>query len=82
MKASEELEENEEDSSQDDDDDEIAHLARRILKAWIKTKKKSFVPKKHKKARPSKTRLFASNARSLDMSDQKSYLNKIELRSK
>ena len=52
MKASEESQEDEEDSSKDDDnDDEIAHLARRISKAWIKRKKKSFVPKKNKKGK-------------------------------
>ena len=55
MKALEESEEDEEDSSDgdddddDDDDDEIAHLARKIPKAWIKRKKKIFVPKKDKK---------------------------------
>ena len=48
MKALEESEEDEEDSS---DDDEIAHLAKRISKAWIKRKKKSFVTKKDKKAK-------------------------------
>ena len=52
MKASEESEEEEEDSSEDDDDDdEIVHLAMRISKAWIKRKKKSFVPKKNKKGK-------------------------------
>ena len=51
VKASEKLEEDEEDSFEDDDDDVIAHLKRRILKAWIKRKKKCFVPKKDKKGK-------------------------------
>ena len=52
MTASEEFEEEEEDSSDDDDDnDEIAHLARKISKVWIKRKKKNLVPKKDKKGR-------------------------------
>ena len=50
MKASEESEEDEEDSF-NEDDDEIVHLARKISKAWIKRKKKSFVPKKDKKGK-------------------------------
>ena len=44
MKAKEESEEDEDESSDDDDDDEkdeIAHLAERISKAWIKRKKKN-----------------------------------------
>ena len=47
MKVAEDSDE----SSEDDDDekDEIAYLARRISKAWIKRKKKGFVPKKDKK---------------------------------
>ena len=49
MKSAEELEEDEEDSSEDDDDNEIAHLVRRISKAWIKRKKKGLVLKKDKK---------------------------------
>ena len=50
MKALEESEEDEEDSfKDDDDDDEIVHLARKISKAWIKRKKKSFILKKDKK---------------------------------
>ena len=48
MKASEESEEDEEDSS---DDDEIAHLAKRISKARIKWKRKSFATKKDKKSK-------------------------------
>ena len=46
------VEDSDEDKSSEDDDDErdeIVHLARRILKAWIKRKKKDFVPKKDKK---------------------------------
>ena len=50
MKVVEESEEDEEDSSEDDDD-EIAHLARRISKAWIKRKKKGVAPKKDKKGK-------------------------------
>ena len=70
MKALEESKEDEEDSSEDNDDDEIAYLARRMSKSWIKRKKKSFVPKRTKRARPNKTRLFALNVRSLNMSYQ------------
>ena len=50
MKASEEFEGDEEDSSSSSSSsDEIAHLARKILKAWIKRKKKNLIPKKDKK---------------------------------
>ena len=52
MKVSEESKEDEEDSSDDEDDNEkIAHLARKISKAWIKRKKKNFAPKKDKKSK-------------------------------
>ena len=52
MKASEDSKEEEEDSSDDEDDsDEIAHLARKISRAWIKRKKKNLVPKKDKKGK-------------------------------
>ena len=71
MKSLEELEKNEEDSfDNDDDDDEIAHLAKRISKAWIKRKKKSFGTKKDEKGKAKQMRLFASNAKSLDILDQ------------
>ena len=51
MKAAEETKEEEEDFS-DDEKDEIAHLEKRISKAWIKRKKKKgFVPKKNKKGK-------------------------------
>ena len=55
MKASEESKEDEEDSS---DDDEIAHLARKISKAWIKRKKKSFVPKKDRKGKAKQDKII------------------------
>ena len=53
MKAAEVSKEEEKDSSNDDDEkDEIAHLAERISKAWIRRKKKKgFVPKKDKKGK-------------------------------
>ena len=56
MKASEESEEEEEEEKEssnndDDDNDKIAHLARKISKAWIKRKKKNLVPKKDKKGK-------------------------------
>ena len=52
LKASEDTEEEDQDSSDDDDDsDEIAHLARKISRAWIKRKKKNLVPKKDKKGK-------------------------------
>ena len=53
MKAIEDLDKDESSEDEDDDDekDEIAHLARRISKAWIKRKKKDFVPKKDKKGK-------------------------------
>ena len=58
LKASEDTEEEDQDSSSssDDDSDKIAHLTRKISRAWIKRKKKNLVPKKDKKARPSKMR--------------------------
>ena len=42
MKAAKDSDEDEDESFDDDDDekDEIAHLAKRISKAWIKRKKK------------------------------------------
>ena len=53
MKAAEQTDEEEEEPFDDEDDeekDEIAHLAKKISKAWIKRKKmKGFVPKKDKK---------------------------------
>ena len=70
MKASEELKEDEEDSFDDDDDDEIAHLAKRISKAWIKMKRKSFATKKDKKGKAKLDEVISSNARSLDTSYQ------------
>ena len=48
MKVTEELEEDEEDFS---NNDEIAHLAKRISKVWIKRTKKSFATKKDKKGK-------------------------------
>ena len=58
MKATKDLDLDEDESSDDDDDDEkdeIAHLARRISKTWIKRKKKkSFVPEKDKKGKAKK----------------------------
>ena len=52
MKVAEDLYEDENESSEDDED-EIAHLGRRILKAWInRKKKKCFVLKKNKKGKP------------------------------
>ena len=54
MKAAKKSEEDEKDSCNDDDDekDEIAYLAERISKAWIKRKKKKgYVPKKDKKGK-------------------------------
>ena len=53
MKAVEESEDEDESSDDDDDEnDEIAHLAERISKAWIKRKKnKGFVLKKNKKGK-------------------------------
>ena len=73
MKAIEDLDKDESSEDEDDDDekDEIAHLARRISKAWIKRKKKDFVPKKDKKGQ-SKARWshFALSAKNLDTSNQ------------
>ena len=52
MKVAEDSNEDEDESSKDDDEvDEIAHLARRFSKAWIKRKKKGFVPKRDKKSK-------------------------------
>ena len=52
MKVVEDSNEDEDESSDDDNEkDEIAHLARKISKAWIKRKKKSFVLKKDKKGK-------------------------------
>ena len=52
LKASEDSEEEEQDSYDDEDDsDEIAHLERKISRAWIKRKKKNLVPKKDKKGK-------------------------------
>ena len=70
MKAAKEFEEEEEDSFDDDDDekDEIAHLAKRISKAWIRRKeKKGFVPKKDKRERLSRVKSSTLNANSLDI---------------
>ena len=66
MKASkesdeEEEEEEEEEHSNDDanDDDEIAYLAKRISKAWIRRKKKKrFVPKKDKKGKAKQSEII------------------------
>ena len=63
MKALEELNEEEEELSNDDDDDDekddIAHLAERISKAWIKRKKKKgFVPKKDKKGMAKQSKII------------------------
>ena len=55
MKASKEIDEEEEspDDEDEEDKDEIAHLAKKISKAWIirMKKKKDFVPKKEKKGK-------------------------------
>ena len=51
MKTAKESEEHGKDSSDDEDDDEIAHLARRISKAWMRRKKKGLVMKKDKKCK-------------------------------
>ena len=56
LKAIEDSDEDEDESFDDDDDekDEIAHLVRRISRAWIKRKKKKgFVPKRDKKEKQS-----------------------------
>ena len=62
MKASKESdeEEGEEPSDDDDEKDEIAHLAERISKAWIRRrkKKKGFSPKKDKKGKPKKSEII------------------------
>ena len=64
MKASKESdeekeEEEEEHSNDDDDDDEIADLAKRISKAWIRRKKKKrFVPKNDKKGKAKQSEII------------------------
>ena len=73
VKTAEESEEDEEDSSDydyDDDDekDEIAHLAKRISKAWIKRKKKKgFVPKKDEKRKTKQSDIICFECKELDM---------------
>ena len=58
MKAVEE-EEKEEDPSNDDEKNEIAHLAERISKAWIRRKKKKgFVPKNGKKRKAKQSEII------------------------
>ena len=52
MKVAEESEKEEEESSEEDEDcDEIAHLAKRISKAWFRRKKKNLAPKKDKRGK-------------------------------
>ena len=62
LKASEEFDEEEEesfDNEDDDEKDEIAHLAERISKAWIRRKKKrGFVPKKDKKGKVKQSKII------------------------
>ena len=52
LKVPKDSDEEERDSSDDEDDsDEIAHLARKISRVWIKKKKKNLVPNKDKKGK-------------------------------
>ena len=62
MKVAEQTDEEEEEPFDDEDDeekDEIAHLAKKISKAWIKRKKmKGFVPKKDKKEKEKQSEII------------------------
>ena len=49
----------------DDDNDEIAHLASKMSKAWIKRKKKNFVPKKDKKGKAKQDEIICFECKEL-----------------
>ena len=72
MKASEETDEEKEPSNDTDDElkDEIAHLAKKIIRAWIRRKKKKRVtPKVDKKGKIKQNEIIALNARNSDNYD-------------
>ena len=66
MKASEETDEEKEPSNDTDDElkDEIAHLAKKIIRAWIRRKKKKRVtPKVDKKGKIKQNEIICSECK-------------------